>query len=309
MLFLAALLCGLALESGASSVRAQAPTEQATPSSFTINWQRGPCPAQLGKVAQLDVPEEFQYTGAEGTAVWLQANNHRLSEKHVGVLLPSALVERWFLVFSFDDCGRVPDADINAIQPSTLLQQLQALAAVGNEIRDKRGLPPLQVLDWAAPPVYDQKSHQLSWVTQVTSGGQSSLSFGSRFLGRSGVLTASLVAMPGEIRGLLPTIKKLLSGVRFLPGQTYAEWRNGEPVANRTLQTLITGEMPPVAAGAAAASSASLAAATAAGAKPLSPESEHLANQVVIGLLVIAAIAIVILIYRLLTRGRLPRRP
>ena len=310
-LFLAALLCGLAIETAASAVRAQAPAEQAASSNATIRWQRGPCEGQIGKVAQVDVPEEFQFAGAEGTAVWLQANNIRPSDKHVGVLLPSTLAERWFLVFSYDDSGYVSDADKNALQPGAVLQRLQAVTMAGSELRGKRGLPPLEVLDWAAPPVYDEKLHQLTWITHGTAGGQPSVNLGARLLGRNGVLAVSLVVAPGEIRSLLPTVRKLLSGVRFLPGQTYADWRKGDPASGRTLQMLITGETQASAPAVAATGSASPVAAPAPGAgpKPLSPESERLTNQVIIVLLAIAAIAIVLLIFRLLTRARPPRQP
>src|SRR6058998_4050463 len=76
-----------------------------------INWTKGP--ANLKTLAEVQVPEGFMFTGAQGTQKLLEAMGNPISGSELGFLAPTSLV--WFVVFEFSDVGYVKDDDKNKL--------------------------------------------------------------------------------------------------------------------------------------------------------------------------------------------------
>jgi uncharacterized membrane-anchored protein len=68
-----------------------------------------------------------------------------------------------------------------------------------------------------------------------------SVNYNSRLLGRTGVMSATLVGSEEAISQAMVAYKDILQGHAFVPGQTYAEFRAGDKVAKYGLTALITG--------------------------------------------------------------------
>lgn len=54
-------------------------------------------------------------------------------------------------------------------------------------------------------------------------------------------MSATLVASPKELPKAVPVLKTLLGGFRYSQGNTYAEFRKGDKIAEYGLTALITG--------------------------------------------------------------------
>jgi uncharacterized membrane-anchored protein len=71
-------------------------------------------------------------------------------------------------------------------------------------------------------------------------GGQST-NFFTKVLGRRGFTTIILVSAPDNTAAAVADLNGVLAGYRFNQGQTYADWRPGDKVAEYGLAGLIAG--------------------------------------------------------------------
>jgi uncharacterized membrane-anchored protein len=224
-----------------------------------IRWQDGPVQADLGNVAQIQVPEGFKFTGIEGTKKVMELMGNPPGQKELGMLLPdSASADDqegdWFILFEFDPIGYVKDEDqknLSAEAIATILDSIRRGNDAANEERKRRGWSVINVVGWEQQPAYDPSSHNLVWAIRGSSqeGGKQndSVNYNTRILGREGVLSANLVVDPGKLRAIVPTYQKLIKGVTFKPGKSYAEMRAGDKIAEYGLIGLITGGVGAVA--------------------------------------------------------------
>jgi uncharacterized membrane-anchored protein len=75
-----------------------------------------------------------------------------------------------------------------------------------------------------------------------------SLNYTIRFLGRSGVMNATLVSSPEKLDADVRSFKAVLDGFDFNNGERYAEFRAGDHVAEIGLGVLVLGGAAAVAA-------------------------------------------------------------
>ncbi len=244
--FAAALtgLLGLLTPAGAF---AQQPTTE-----LPFGLKDGPMKSDLGNVAQVQVPEGFAFTGSEGTRKAMESMGNPTSPSELGMIVPNSVAaddsdDGWFVVFEYDSTGHVKDEDQKNLgaQSDALLKSIREGTEAFNVERKKMGREPVHVVGWEKPPFYDAATHNLVWAIRLSSqaGGKTSYSINyfSRILGREGVLIANLVVDPDKLKATVPTYEKLLNGVTFKPGQTYAEFRAGDRIAEYGLIGLITG--------------------------------------------------------------------
>lgn len=205
----------------------------------SIQWQRGPAVAKLGAMAEIQVPEGYMFTGREGAALWMEMVRNPMNPKDVGILIPDG--GDFYLAFSYDDIGYVPEDERTSLDANAILKGIQTATEASNVERRGRGWSEMHVLGWLHPPAYDQSSHRLGWAIRGESDGQPVANYDTRLLGRGGVMSVMLVTSPEQVDILVPTVNGLLSGFAFTPGNKYAEWRRGEKVAAYGLTGLITG--------------------------------------------------------------------
>ena len=106
-----------------------------------INWTKGPAKADLKTLAEVDVPEGFLFTGANGTQRLLEAMGNPTSGSELGFLAPTSLV--WFVVFEFSDVGYVKDDDKDKLDAEKLLKSIKEGTEAANKYREKMGAAPL----------------------------------------------------------------------------------------------------------------------------------------------------------------------
>ncbi|MEM9333806.1 MAG: DUF2167 domain-containing protein [Pseudomonadota bacterium] len=147
--------------------------------------------------------------------------------------------ERWFALFSYEDTGHVEDdEDIDA---DALLDSIRAGTEVGNEERRRRGWAEMNIVGWQSKPAYSDQTNRLSWAILAESAGEEIVNYNTRLLGRTGVISAVLVAEPAILDTSIAEFETLLEGFAYNPGQTYAEYKPGDKLATYGLAALVTG--------------------------------------------------------------------
>jgi len=224
--------------------------EGAMPTTIEIpglEWTEGPKKFPIGRLAQVDVPQGYRATGAPGTRILLEVMGNRPDDRTLATLMPSDTVA-WFVLFTFDDVGYVPDDESDELDANGLLDALKQANTEANAYRKSHGQPELKIVGWERKPVYNKATQSLEWAVRASSEGEPVVNFNVRMLGRSGVMSANLVIDPAELEATLPTFRKLLTGFSYTQGNSYGEYRKGDKLAEYGLTGLIAGGALAVAA-------------------------------------------------------------
>jgi len=131
--------------------------------SLPFEWERGPTVSNIGDTAQIQIPEGYIYTGAQGTKFLLEAMENPTNGTELGIIMPQSEDESWFICFEFSDVGYVNDDDRDSLDAEAMLKSIQEGTEAGNAERRSRGWAPLDVLGWQQPPAL-QSRHELSRV-------------------------------------------------------------------------------------------------------------------------------------------------
>jgi uncharacterized membrane-anchored protein len=202
-----------------------------------LDWKLGPTQGDIAGTANIVVPKGSVFLGSTGSRRFLELQGN-LGTENSFTFAPSDLA--WFSVFNFDSTGYVSDDE--KIDPDALLDILKKGNVTGNEERKKRGLETLILEDWYVTPHYDVQTKRLEWGTKLRhSSGEVTVNYTIRLLGRTGVMSAILVSDPTSLDKDIRSFKTALAGFDFSAGQKYAEYRNGDKVAEYGLAALIVG--------------------------------------------------------------------
>jgi uncharacterized membrane-anchored protein len=201
-----------------------------------LKWVVGPATVDVDGNSQLTVPEGYRFLNKAETSKFLELNQNLSSGTEV-MIAPASL--QWSAYFSFADEGYVKDDE--KLNAAAILKSLQEATEASNAERRRRGWPELQLVDWAIPPAYSSTTRRLEWATLLQSEGRRSVNFLTKILGRRGYTTVVLAASPEGLPAAQTALNSLLSGYRFKSGDTYAEYRPGDKVAEYGLAALVLG--------------------------------------------------------------------
>ena len=217
-----------------------APALAAEKSPFdNADFIHGPAKAKLGGIAQIQVPEHYTFTGAEGTKKLMEMMGNTVDGSELGFLAPTN--SNWFVLFEFDDSGYVKDDDKDKLDADAILYSIRRGTEQANKQRKKMGIPPVNVVGWEQPPKYNAETHNLEWAIRGESEGEPVVNYNTRVLGRKGVMRVTVVGDPEEVKTAMPDFKQLMAGYNFVSGQTYAEYKPGDKVAQYGLAALVVG--------------------------------------------------------------------
>jgi len=220
---------------------ASAQEEEHAPEAISIDWASGPMRADIGDIAEIEVPEGLLVTGPNGTRTLLEALGNPTSGSELACIAPASEEESWFVIFEFEDCGYVKDDEKEDLDSGAILESIRRGNEAANKERRARGWDTLEVVGWEVPPRYDEVTNNLEWAIRGRSEGGDSLNYSVRLLGRRGVMHADLVLEPEDLAALMPEFRDLLAGFAFQSGHTYAEFRSGDKIAKYGLTALVTG--------------------------------------------------------------------
>lgn len=202
----------------------------------SLEFSEGPGTFDVSSRAEIDLPEGYDRLDAEDTAKLMALYENPISNNEYYV---APVDERWFSVFSYEDTGHIKDDE--EIDADALLQSIRKGTEIGNLERRKRGWPEMKIVGWQSKPQYSEATNRLSWAIIGESDGQQIVNYNTRLLGRTGVMSATLVAEPESLDSAIAEFEAMLTGFRYKPGNLYAEYRDGDKLAAYGLAALVTG--------------------------------------------------------------------
>jgi uncharacterized membrane-anchored protein len=201
-----------------------------------LDWVVGPRPITVAGNSTLSLPEGYVYLDQANTAKFEELNQNLSSGKEV-MVAPKSLA--WSAFLMFENEGYVKDdAKIDA---PAILKTLQQGTEDANEERRRRGWSELHVVGWSIPPAYNNDTKRLERATLLRSSGGQATNFFTKVLGRRGFTSIVLVSDPQDTATSVAALNDILKDYHFNTGQTYAEWRPGDKVAEYGLTGLIVG--------------------------------------------------------------------
>ena len=238
-----AVVLGAILLSVGVALASPAAVEPAQPEPQTLPWKPGTAAAPIGNdLAEMDLGEGLIYLDQAGTRQFLELTQNPTSGAEMAVVAPASDAEQWFLVFEWNEIGYVKDDEKDQLDAEAMLASIRDATAAGNEERQKRGWPAMEIVGWQQEPHYDTATNHLTWAIVGASEGHQTINRMIKLLGRKGVMTVTLVAAPEELAAASAHVDTLLGAYRFRPGKTYAEYLPGkDSVAEMGLKGLILG--------------------------------------------------------------------
>lgn len=203
----------------------------------SLHWVNGPQEVSIDTEARFAVPQGFVFLNQADTDRFMELLQNPPTGKAY-MFAPSDL--SWFALVSYEDTGHVPDTE--TIDADAILQSIKSATDEGNQERAKHGWGALTIQGWQESPHYDTETKRLEWATLGADDKQNQVvNFNTRILGRTGVVSAELVTDPQTLNTSELGFKTALRGIDFVQGQSYAEFRDGDKVAEYGLSALIVG--------------------------------------------------------------------
>ena len=202
-----------------------------------LDWHAGPRAEQiLGKATLNTANPETMYLDEANSSKFLKLTGN-LPAPGYNIILSTT--GDWWAGFSFDPIGYVKDNE--KIDSDDLLKKLKDSDGPSNEERKRQGLPELHTEGWYIPPHYDEQTKRLEWGVKLRSQEGINLNYTIRLLGRTGVMSATLVSSPETLDKDIVGFKQVLNGFDFNAGERYAEYKEGDRIAEYGLAALIAG--------------------------------------------------------------------
>ena len=110
-----------------------------------------------------------------------------------------------------------------------------------NEARQERGTPPIRIVGWHVAPNYNDITKNLEWSVEAESGGEKFVNYNVRLLGRKGVTKVTLIEDRTHVDATLPLFREILRSHQYSGGESYAEYRQGDRIAQYGLGALVLG--------------------------------------------------------------------
>lgn len=194
----------------------------------------------LGAVAAIDIPRGFRFVGRGDTQKLMTVFGNPLTGREEGVIAPESL--DWFVVFEFNESGYVKDDEKDELDADEMFAEMKGNEKYANEARSKAGYSQLYLTGWVQEPRYNDETNNLEWALGLRSeNGGENVNYETKLLGRSGVMDVTLVCNPDVLDAVLPIYQDLLLGYRYSEGNTYAEFEDGDKLAEYGLTGLIVG--------------------------------------------------------------------
>jgi uncharacterized membrane-anchored protein len=235
------------------AVNAQAPTQdpaaemKSAVEAARTTMKSGPADVKLADQAMLHLPAKYDFIPQKEALRMLKAMGNRPSNEILGMVLPRADEENWFVVVRYVDSGYIKDDDAKEWNADELLQNIREGTTAANEERRKRGLPEIEVVGWVERPAYDASSHRLVWSMSsrdknAPAGEEQGINYNTYLLGRQGYVSMNLVTGMKSVEGQKPMARELLSSLEFDKGKSYADFNSStDRIAEYGLAALVGG--------------------------------------------------------------------
>lgn len=207
----------------------------------------GPAEVKLADQAVLRLPAEFVYVPPAESNRLLTAMGNRGGDNTLGLLLPAAADEGWFIVMRFTRSGFIRDDDARDWNVDELFKGLKEGTEEVNKERRSRGIAEVDVLGWVEAPRYDSATHRLVWSLEsrernAPPDAPRGANYNTYALGREGYVSMNLVTAMKEIQAHKPMAHRALAALHYNEGKRYADFDSAtDHVAEYGLAALVGG--------------------------------------------------------------------
>ncbi|MEP7244192.1 MAG: DUF2167 domain-containing protein [Gammaproteobacteria bacterium] len=239
------LSSAVAAEDAPEAADAPASAEQKGPD---LNYRTGKI-VLPNKVATLRLDSDYRYLSPTETQKLLVAwgNPPEAASDTEGAVVPTSIdpfsKNGWAVVLSYTDDGHVDDSDARKINYTELMADMKKSTKEENEERVKAGYQAVNLVGWATEPRYDSTAHKMYWAKELDfGGGEHTLNYDVRVLGREGVLSMNAVASVGQLTDIQQNMQQLIQLADFNEGQRYEEFNGSKDrLAAYGLGALVAG--------------------------------------------------------------------
>lgn len=204
-----------------------------------FKWLNGPATADLQSRARLRLPAGIRFveSGDARKILKLMGNSTRGNE--LGMV--ESRSNHWWAIFSFDEVGYVKDDEKKNLDADKLLMRMREGAAEDNKRRKSEGIPTLEILGWHVAPNFNDETKNLEWSLLGQSAGEKFVNYNVRLLGRKGVTEVTLIEDYDKVDAAMPGFRGMLSSFQYTQGENYAEFQQGDKIAQYGLGALVLG--------------------------------------------------------------------
>jgi uncharacterized membrane-anchored protein len=204
-----------------------------------LPWQIGPTKGQVGDRATINVPDGYVFLGADGTRKLNELMENPPTGADEYTIAPEDL--QWFAYFTFDEVGYVKDDE--SLDAEDLLASIKEGTEQSNEERRGRGWDTMTIDGWSFKPQYDKQLNALEWaiLAHADRSKDKIVNYNTRLLGRRGVMQVIVVSDPEGLDGAVAQFKSLMPGYSYNDGEKYAQFKEGDHIAEYGLAALVTG--------------------------------------------------------------------
>lgn len=246
MVALLALWAATAWGQGQSEADRQAEAQAAYAAAVTAA-QAGPAEVALIDQGRLALAEGYLFVPKAEAARLMRAFGNSVDDQFVGLVLPKAEDQYWFITIDFVADGYVEDSEAQNWDADALLQTLKDGTAAANVDRVQRGFPAVEVLGWVERPAYDPASHRLVWSTDLQEVGAPTaqartVNYNTYALGREGYFSLDLVTSSETVVADKAHAQAVLASLSYGLGKSYADYIPGsDTVAAYGIGALVAG--------------------------------------------------------------------
>ncbi len=197
-----------------------------------IRWIPGPQKISIGDFANVNIPDGYRFTDAQGAHVILQNANMPVPSDLAGVLADKG--GTWWAVLEYDKNGYIKSADLAQIDSVALLK------AVQKQLKNQDNGGEITSLTWQTMPAFDAQAHSLNWSIQTQAGSAKTLNEGVALLGRHGVL--KVTSVESYPLAAAPALDQIVAqDISFKDGECYSDYQSDDKVGQLGLAGLISG--------------------------------------------------------------------
>lgn len=232
------VLCLFCLSLRAQGNGEKLPTSKVSPMD-RLAWIQGPTNVSLVGRATLQIPKGFRFLGSKGAQEFLKKTGNRPSGQETGLLMHTQ--DEWWVILEFEETGYVKDDEKKELDADKLIGSYRQATESMNEARQERGTPPIRIVGWHVAPNYNDITKNLEWSVEAESGGEKFVNYNVRLLGRKGVTKVTLIEDRTHVDATLPQFREILRSHQYGGGESYAEYRQGDRIAQYGLGALVLG--------------------------------------------------------------------
>lgn len=209
------------------------------PQQGVINLPAAKAKLNLGAGYYFLGPDDARRVLVEG---W--GNSPDAADGILGIVFPAGktfLDDTWGAVVTYAQTDYVSDKDAKSEDYAALLKDMQSGEDEMNAERKMEGYPVIHLVGWAQAPSYDGARHDLIWARELQFGAETdhTLNYDVRHLGRHGVLSLNMISVMSQLPTVSAAARDLAKTAEFDTGSRYADYQQGDKVAEFGLGGLV----------------------------------------------------------------------